>query len=176
MDTIKLIKPCEKYLESYLEACREFKESNITGVYYNDPDKYNQWKNSIIQKYEEFSKGINLPEGYVPCTTYWLVDAENFIGRGSIRHCLNENLRKFGGHIGYFIRQKYWNKGYGTLQLKLILLKCREMGIKAALLTCNVDNVASARVIEKNGGIRIDEIEITVEGKSRKIYRYEIET
>jgi predicted acetyltransferase len=176
MDKIRLIKPCEKYLESYLDACKEFKEMNINVVSYHDPDKYNEWKGSIFQRFEEYSKGIGLPEGYVPGTVYWLVDEKNYIGSGSIRHYLNENLKKFGGHIGYWIRPGYWNKGYGTLQLKLLLEKVREMGIEKALLTCDVENIASARVMEKNGGKRIDKKDVEVGGKTRTIYRYEIET
>ena len=176
MDNVKLIKPCEKYLESYLEACREFKAMDISTAFYNDPDKYNEWKATLIQRYEDHSKGINLPEGYVPCTTYWLVDGENFIGRGSVRHTLNDFLQKYGGHIGYYIRSSYWGQGYGTLQLKLLLEKAHELGINKALITCDTHNIASARVMEKNGAVRLDEIEVTVDNKVRKIYRYEVET
>ena len=176
MDDIMLIKPCEKYLGSYLEACRELKEMNIDAVAYHDPDKYDEWKDSFFKKMEDQSKGIGLPEGYVPCTTYWLVDGSNFIGRGSIRHHLNDFLKKYGGHIGYFIRKDCWNMGYGTLQLRLLLEKAHELGIEKALLTCDANNIASARVTEKTGGIKIGEAEVEVEGKIRSILRYEIET
>ena len=174
MGNIKLIKPCEKYLESYLEACREFKTMGINSVSYHDPDKYDGWKDSIFQRCEDNSKGINLPEGYVPMTTFWLVDGKNYIGSGNIRHRLSESLKNFGGHIGYFIRKEYWGKGYGTLQLKLLLEKARELGIKKVLLTCDVDNIASTRVMEKNGGKRLDKIDVEVGGQLRSVYRYEI--
>lgn len=176
MDKIKLVKPCEKYLESYLEACREFKETNITGVHYHDSDKFEEWKDTIFQRYDDNANGINLPEGYVPMTTYWLVDSKNYIGSGRIRHCLSESLKKYGGHIGYFIRKKYWGKGYGTLQLKLLLEKAKELGIEKVLVTCDVDNIASSRVMEKNSGKRICQAEVKVNGKMRAIYKYEIDT
>ena len=176
MDNIKLIKPCERYLLSYLEACRELKSADITANAFHNPDDFSEWKDNIFLRFEKNAKGVNLPEGYVPMTTYWLVGDENYIGSGSIRHYLNENLKKFGGHIGYFIRPKYWNMGYGTLQLKLLLEKAHGLGIDTALLTCDVGNPASARIMEKNGGKRIDEIEVEVAGTLRKLYRYEIKT
>ena len=39
----------------------------------------------------------------------------------NIRHYLNEELSKFGGHIGYSIRPTERNKGYAHEQLKLAL-------------------------------------------------------
>ena len=104
------------------------------------------------------------------------MDGKKYIGTGSIRHYLNESLKNFGGHIGYFIRPSQWNKGYGTIQLRLLLEKAHELGIENALLTCDVENIASARVMEKNGGRRIDQIEVEVAGELRRLFRYEIKT
>jgi predicted acetyltransferase len=176
IDNSKLIKPCKKYLHSYLASCKEFKKTNINAVSYHDPDKFDEWKDTIFKEFDNHSKGIGLPDGYVPATTYWLVDGENYVGSGNIRHTLTDSLRKFGGHIGYMISKKYWNKGYGTLQLELLLEKAYELGIKEALLTCDVNNIASSRVMEKNEGIRIDKSTVEVDGKAREIYRYKIKT
>ncbi len=176
MDSIKLIKPCEKYLLSYLAACRELQSAGITTNSFHNPDEFSEWKDNIFQRFEKSSKGIDLPDGYVPATTYWLVDGKKYIGTGSIRHYLNESLKNFGGHIGYFIRPSQWNKGYGTIQLRLLLEKAHELGIENALLTCDVENIASARIMKKNGGRRIDQIEVEVAGELRRLFRYEIKT
>ncbi len=64
--------------------------------------------------------------------------------------------------------------GYGTLQLKLLLQKAKELGIENALLTCNVNNIASYRVMEKNGGERIGTEKVMVDNKEREIYKYNI--
>ena len=42
-----------------------------------------------------------LKPGRVPASEFWLIDNNEFIGRLSIRHELNEYLLKIGGHIGY---------------------------------------------------------------------------
>ena len=62
-------------------------------------------------------------------------------------------LRDFGGHIGYGVRPSERRKGYATLMLRLVLDKARAMGIERVLITCDKDNLASARVIQKNGGV-----------------------
>ena len=44
-------------------------------------------------------------------------------------------------------------KGYATQMLKMVLPKCRELGIDKVLITCNCGNEGSKRTILKNGGI-----------------------
>ena len=176
MENAKLILPCEEYLQSYFEACKEYKEHNVKTFSFNDPDNFGEWKDTIFQKYEYWRNGVNLPSGYVPGTTFWFVENGEFIGMGNIRHRLTEALEKFGGHIGYAVRYGKWNRGYGTLQLKLLLEEAAKLGIQHALITCNDDNIGSARVIEKNGGKLQDIIDNVIEGVPRRTRRYWIVT
>ena len=100
-----------------------------------------------------YAKGVNLPLGHVPSSTFWLVsDGGRIIGRSSLRHQLTTELAHEGGHIGYDIRPSERRKGYGTLILKLTLQRAMEKGLRRVFITCDADNVGSARVIEKNGG------------------------
>jgi len=112
-----------------------------------------------VQDRLDWKEGRNLPEGWIPATTFWLVRGKNkLLGTSSLRHELTEHLRNVGGHIGYNIRPSERRKGYGTLILKLTLQKARELGLTRVLITCDDDNVASARIIEKNGGVLEDKI------------------
>ena len=61
-------------------------------------------------------------------------ESQVFLGKISIRHRLTDALLRYGGHIGYGIRYSQWNKGYGTLLLKLALEKAGEMGIHEVLI------------------------------------------
>ncbi|HEX8476579.1 MAG TPA: GNAT family N-acetyltransferase [Pyrinomonadaceae bacterium] len=97
--------------------------------------------------------GINRPPGRVPAETFCLARDRRILGRSSLRHYLTPDLEHEGGHIGYSIRPSERRKGYGTLILTLTLEKARERGLKRVLLTCDTDNVGSARIIEKNGGV-----------------------
>jgi predicted acetyltransferase len=175
MNSPKLILPCESYLNSYLEACIEFKEHNITTYPFYNPDHFDEWKNTIFKAFYDDRNGINLKAGYVPATTFWLVDNNELIGTGSIRHSLTDKLEKFGGHIGYAIRYSKWNQGYGTKQLGLLINEAAKLDLKRVLVTCNENNIASARVIEKNGGVYQDTIENVIDGVPRYTKRYWID-
>lgn len=80
-----------------------------------------------LPKMIEESKGINLGEGRVPQTIFYLWDDDVIVGMFKIRHYLNEGLRKAGGHIGYGIIEEYRNKGYGKEGLRLCIEKCKEI-------------------------------------------------
>jgi predicted acetyltransferase len=90
-------------------------------------------------------------------TNLWWVDNDRYIGRMSIRHDLNDWLREAGGHIGYDVRRSRRRQGHATAMLAAALRIAHDLGIEQALLTCDVDNVASRRVIERNGGVLEDE-------------------
>jgi len=99
-----------------------------------------------------YSKGIELPSGYVPQTIYWLYINSKPVGIGKLRHYLNNALLEHGGHIGYCIRPTMRGNGYGTLILRELLIKARALDIHEALLTCNETNIPSRKVIEGNNG------------------------
>lgn len=83
---------------------------------------------------------------------FWLVDDNKFIGRIKVRHRLNKKLLRKTGHISYIIAKSERNKGYGTQALKLALQKAKELKLKRVLITCKENNLASKKIIEKNGG------------------------
>ena len=111
--------------------------------------------------YEQFKKWLdheysvdngNLEDWMVPQTSYWLYDNGKVIGYGRIRHYLNDNLAETSGHVGYAIRQTERNKGYGTKILSLLLEECKKLNIKKVQIGANANNIASNRIIVKNGG------------------------
>ncbi|MBU0766936.1 GNAT family N-acetyltransferase [Patescibacteria group bacterium] len=105
-----------------------------------------------IQIRKDHSQGLNLRKDWVPASTFWLIDNNQFIGEVTIRHELTEYLRNVGGHIGYWIRPSERKKGYGTVILKLALEKAKEIGLKKILVTCDETNIGSKKIIEANGG------------------------
>lgn len=108
---------------------------------------------AYLRRHEAWARGEELPSGFVPGGFYvGVVDGE-VVGRVSVRFRLNEFLTRVGGHIGYGVRASQRRRGYATRMLQLALAICRERGIGRALLTCDVDNVGSRRVIEGCGGV-----------------------
>jgi predicted acetyltransferase len=114
----------------------------------------------------EQAQGRNLPPGWVPASTFWLVRGGRIIvATSNLRHCLNSSLEYENGHIGYSVRPSQRRKGYGTKVLELTLEVARRMGLVRVLVTCDKDNVASAGVILKNGGMLDSEVPSRSSGK-----------
>lgn len=162
---MQLVLPSVKYKQSYLKAVDEGKEENSPTVL-RKPKEEESFEDFIKNILDE-SKGLNLPEGRVPATELWLIDKDEFIGRVSIRHMLNDRLFKIGGHIGYYIRISKRKKGYGKAILKLALQKAQKLGILKVLVTCDVGNIGSQKVIEANCGV-LENIVETGENSPKK--------
>lgn len=150
---IDLVRPTLDLENEYLDLYNEWKESGenmVPWVISKNPSDFQ----AMVDFLQENEKGENLPEGWVPDSTYWLVNDKNkILGAVNIRHALNEKLLNSGGHIGYGIRPSERRKGYATQILALALEKTRSMGIDRVLVVCDAVNIASERTIVKNGGV-----------------------
>ena len=166
---IRLIEPNEKYLKSYIESYDEYNDNHVITYAFDDARSYD-----IFEKYDNYKNERNLQPNRVGADYFWLVDDEKgfFIGEISIRHNLTDSLLRYGGHIGYGIRYSEWNKGYGTLMLKLALDKAKNMGISKVLITCDDDNYTSAKIMEKNDMVLQDKVENLIDGQKIITRRY----
>ena len=81
------------------------------------------------------------------------------MGAVNIRHYLNDELLRSGGHIGDGVRPSERRKGYATAMIALALDECRRLGIREVLMCCNKENAGSAKSIMNNGGVLENEIE-----------------
>ncbi|WP_394217629.1 GNAT family N-acetyltransferase [Halobacillus trueperi] len=173
MNARKLVEPTIELEESYHCFYNEWKDSGepmIPWVIEKDPTDFQ----AMVQELHNDAKGIDLPEGFVPGSTYWLVDGKNnVLGAVNIRHSLTEPLRNAGGHIGYGIRPSERRKGYATELLRLSLLKSKELGITNALVVCDESNTGSMKTILNNGG-REDEDFVEEDGNVVKRYWIEL--
>ncbi|HZE86594.1 MAG TPA: GNAT family N-acetyltransferase [Methylomirabilota bacterium] len=168
---MELVCPSIKHKNSFIQAVKEYHavdSDDRKDIYELKVEELQNNFPSYISKLLSESQGKNLPEGYVPQTTYWLIDNNEFIGRVSIRHSLTEHLLKEGGHIGYDVRPSKRKMGYGTKILELSLSKAKKLGIHKILVTCNETNIGSKKIIEANGGIFEDHLELD-EGKLAKL-------
>lgn len=108
---------------------------------------------SYLQRREANRRGERLPPRWVPSTLLAATVDQQLVGRVSIRHELNDWLATYGGHVGYAVIPGMRRRGYGTEILRQALVVARSLGIDEVLVTCDVDNTASARVIEACGGV-----------------------
>ncbi len=151
-DDLKLIEPSADYEAEYLAMIAELSAINAMS-YANYYEVAKQDFAAYLQRLQDDARGVDLAPGRVPQSTFWLLkDGQRIVGELRIRHYLNGFLEHHGGHIGYAIRPTEWRKGYGKRQLALALPRARDLELARVMLTCDVENVASARIIEANGG------------------------
>ena len=160
MERLKLVLPTSEDKEKLMDYKREFIENgdSLDGTAnLANAKTFEEW-------YSKFCDNLNeetVREGLVPATTYMAVSIndDHLIGMIDIRHRLNDYLLNFGGNIGYSIRKSERKQGYATEMLSLALKECLKLNIKKVLITCDKDNIASAKTIKNNHGELENEVE-----------------
>ncbi len=107
---------------------------------------------AFVARLNNCSLGIDIPDGWVPHTTFWLVENGEIVGVSSLRHRMTERLKLLGGHIGFGVRPSAQGRGVAKELLRQTLTQAGRLGITSVLVICLKDNTASSRVIEANGG------------------------
>ena len=126
-------------------------ENGLTNDWHNISRE--DFEHTALKRMIAFSKGEDLPEGYVPETFLFLWKDDYIVGQFRIRHYLCESLRTGAGHIGYFIKKEFRGMGYGKEGLRLTLQLAKTMIPEDEIyLRVNKDNYASLRVMLYNGG------------------------
>ncbi len=161
--------PDARVRESFIDAMEEFREEGrgvqhdgtVTGSMIREHAR--AWETPAgFEAFLSWLAGQALEEtprasDSVPATELWWIDGDEFLGRLQLRHRLNSLLLEVGGHIGYDVRPSARRHGHATAMLHAALPYAQALGIDPALVTCNPTNVASRRVIERNGGRLEDE-------------------
>lgn len=168
---LKLEMPSMTYWDSYFQSYDEIDhEGCVKGMDWDgssDPCIY-------IQDAQDMRDGNNL-DGLVPATNFWIMFGDEYVGRMSIRHELNEWLRNYGGHVGYEIKTSARKNGYATKAMKLAVDYCKDvLGLNELLVTCADNNIPSIKIIENIGGVLI-ESKNDQEGRLSRYYKINIE-
>ena len=173
MNDLKLVLPSKDDKKSALLMLDEIKavDAGLPWQYsglanLEEATSYEDW----VKEKENEKNGIDLRDGYVPCTTLFLkrMSDNKVCGSISIRHELNEFLLEFGGHIGYSVTPSERGKGYGKLQLKMALEIAKDLGIEKCLITADETNTLSNKTIISEGGV----LENTVMWNNEPLNRY----
>lgn len=108
-------------------------------------------------------------EGRVHASYWWITEDGAYPGAITLRHELNDFLLRAGGHIGYGIRPSARGRGLATWALQSVLVRAPALGLRKVLVTCGDSNLASARVIEKAGGV-LEDVRETELGLTRRYW------
>ncbi|WP_062996820.1 GNAT family N-acetyltransferase [Nocardia mikamii] len=102
-------------------------------------------------------------------TTYrWIVEDDRVLGGIALRHSFDDHV-DWAGHIGFGIRPTARRRGLATWALVRMLNHARALGLDRVLVVCASDNVASAKTIERVGGI-FDQVRDTRYGPARRYW------
>lgn len=174
-EELKLVAPTMEYKDQVMEYRMAFLENGdqLHGTArLEEVDTYEEWLEFRKRALERYGENAVLSTIYL-CIR---VRDNKLVGIIEFRHELTEFLLKHGGNIGYSIHPDERKKGYGTEMLRLMLIKCKEYGKDKVLLTCDKENIASAKIMIANGGLLenevVDEINLS---KSGIIQRYWIQ-
>ncbi|MET8230574.1 GNAT family N-acetyltransferase [Micromonospora sp. NPDC005298] len=130
------------------------------------PDGFAAWVRRLV---DQADPAKPLGAGQVRCTHRWIVKDDRVLGGIALRHELNDFLLNVAGHIGYGIRPSARRRGLATWALGRMLVEARALGLDRVLIACAVDNVASARTVERLGGV-LEGIRDTELGPARRYW------
>jgi len=166
----RLVRPDVALRPSWAATVAEFEGGHIDGSGLGDLADLDTTQEGCRRAVEHLlaqaDPSTRLPEDRVPCSFFWIVadapagpaggGAEEVVGHLALRHELNDWLLQFGGHIGYSVRPSRRREGHAGRALALALDEARGLGLARVLVTCDEDNEASRRTIERNGGVLED--------------------
>lgn len=163
---MEFTEPDPRLQTSFLQAWEEFAHDESCG---GEPQAANwmgafRWGREKCEDPDRFAamcaarrtEKTEPAEGFVPAAMLWAVQGDQWLGRVSVRHELNDFLRDRGGHIGYAVRPSARRRGIATALLRAGLEHLHGLGVESALVTCDDDNVGSYSVIERCGGVLED--------------------
>jgi predicted acetyltransferase len=167
-----LISPTVDLQASFLRAMEEHRaegrglpadQSNVGtylrvyGEVWSDKSEFSRFVEDVLAQEREDTPR---PAMFVPTTSLWWVDGDEYLGRLGIRHRLAPGRTgERNGHIGYDVRPSARRKGHATAMLAASLPIAASLGLPRVLITCDDDNVASRRTIERNGGVLHDKLD-----------------
>ncbi len=104
----------------------------------------------LNMQYEEYAKKL----GRCQSKTFLLIrkNDNKIVGTINVRWNLTEEMKKFGGNIGYGIRPTERKKGYNKINLYLGLIEAQKLGLDKVMLDCDVNNLGSAKTMQALGG------------------------
>jgi len=165
------MQPSATFRDSYRALVAEFSTKDEELIPFTLKFSHEDF-DAMLERLASCSRGVGIPAGFVPHSTFWLVrDSTEVVGVSNLRHALTPALRREGGNIGYGVRPSARGFGFATELLRLTLQRANEIGLISALITCSKLNRASVQVILRNGGVLESEEFLSDRGEIVQRYR-----
>jgi predicted acetyltransferase len=100
----------------------------------------------------------------VPAYTFKMrLASGEFVGRIHLRVGWNENVIRYAGHIGYAVEAAHRGRRYAERVCRVIVPLAKQHRMPALWITCQPDNAASRRTLERIGGEYIGVLDVPPE-------------
>lgn len=153
MENLILIKPDISHKDQIESFKKEMLDSNSSidgagGLYRMDTKHW-------LKVNKDCENRQTVIDGWVECEQFVYLRKEDLkiVGMIQFRHYFNEFLEKYGGHIGYSVVPSERLKGYAKNMLSECKKVCKSYGLEKILITCEINNIASKKVILANNGV-----------------------
>jgi predicted acetyltransferase len=131
-------------------------------------DGFGLLASDTVETPDGFEAWVRRLHGEQGSTYRWIVEGEHLLGAIALRHRLEDGALEVG-QVGYGIRPSARGRGLATWALGQILATASAIGLDRVLIVCAHDNAASARVIERHGGV-LEGVRNTSLGPARRYW------
>ena len=101
--------------------------------------------------------------GWVPAEFYHMVADGAVVGTIQLRLGNSEDLRLYGGQVGYSVVPEHRGHGHAGAALRLLVPIARQHGMAELWITCTPDNMASRRTLEKVGAVYVETVRVPLD-------------
>jgi predicted acetyltransferase len=111
------------------------------------------------------------PDTEISVYHFSMVNSSSHVEMGgiNIRAGYTENIVRFRGNVGFTVHEKYRGNHYSARSCRLLIPVFSILDLNPVWFTCNVDNIASRKNIERIGATYIETI-MMPEGYSHRHY------
>ncbi|WP_273990417.1 GNAT family N-acetyltransferase [Vibrio parahaemolyticus] len=158
MEVVEASPDLAPMLASYAKECFDSGIPKYSDVELN-PEAY---LSGLLERSKATSE---LPNGYLPSTTYYCISNSEILGTIRVRTGTNADVENVIGHIGYETRPSARGKGIASFLLAWVR---DHVVTDSVIVTCSIDNPASQKVIENCGGVYLGNYTDDNEGTVRR--------
>jgi predicted acetyltransferase len=170
-DSFVLVQPSSEHEKQYQDMMDEWEAHQAQYGGWFNPGALRRYSNSQKKTvtYAEWLKWID-DDRKAGQELYFFMRGEKVFGAISIRPKKNAQNIGIDGHCGFGIRPTERKKGYAAKMLSMALPIMKNHGINPVVITCDKANIGSAKVIQNNGGVLVDEVMGEKSGNPVQIY------
>ena len=158
---VELVEPAARLYSAWLAARGDWGP----GIH---EDGFGLLASDAVETPDGFETWVRRLQGEQDTTYRWIVEGDDLLGAIALRHRL-ENGALEVGQVGYGIRPSARGRGLATWALGQMLATARMIGLDRVLIVCADGNAASARVIERHGGV-MEGVRNTALGPARRYW------